>query len=443
MSRLTKWLLAGVLIAGLGITAAQAAGLFTNGVPVAGGAQYPSTIPLTGNETLPADTNLTGGLNPASEAITTAQMSAYGNSLPSRGNALIGGDATTNLFQRGTTGASETTTVTYGGPDRWAYWSGTSTAMTVSRDSTAADLPTSYKYAFKMARTASQTGVVQVCMAQEIESVNSYQFAGSTAELDFHAYTGANYSAANQNMTAYIIYGTGTDEGMTDLAYGLNAGGGGSTGWTGQTNATAAVINLGGVSTAGRYVAVANIPATATEVGVALCWTPVGTAGTNDYIAFDGIQLVRNTALASYASATVGYNAITVQATSFDRRSVEVETALQQRYTYSINEAGAGVVQVGGGSAQGTSTTCTAWVPFPVNMRAAPTYSNALTTSTFKLVSASQTATALSSPYSATLAANTINGGSINFTTTGMTAKDGCFLVGAAGTGQMLWSAEL
>ena len=42
-------------------------------------------------------------------------------------NWLIGGDATTNLFQRATTGSSVTTTLTYGGPDRWAYWSGTNT----------------------------------------------------------------------------------------------------------------------------------------------------------------------------------------------------------------------------------------------------------------------------------------------------------------------------
>lgn len=65
--------LAGAL-ATAGALAANAAGFFTNGVPVAGGSQYPSTIPLTGNETVPADTNLGFGLNPASEAITTTQL---------------------------------------------------------------------------------------------------------------------------------------------------------------------------------------------------------------------------------------------------------------------------------------------------------------------------------------------------------------------------------
>jgi hypothetical protein len=434
--------LAGVLA--LGSVIAYAAGNFGT-LPPAGGAQYPATIPLTGNETIPADTNLASGAQPQSEIVSTAQIGSYLTGLPSRGNALIGGDATTNLFQRGTTGASETTTYAYGGPDRWAYWSGTSTAMTVSRDSTASDIAAGVQYAFKMARTSGQTGVVQVCMAQEVESANSYQFQGSTAELDFRAYTGANYSATLANMTAYIVYGTGTDEGMQKLAWGLNGGGGGSVGWTGQTNATAAVISLGAVSTAGRYAAVASIPATATEIGVALCYTPVGTAGTNDYIAFSDIQLIRNPANAAYASATVGYSAASFPAASFERRPQATETLYQSRYTYSINEGTitAGAIMASGGNTGATTTTCSIMIPFPVTMRAAPTYANALTASTFKLVSASQTATALSTPFSATLGANTVQNGSINFTTTGMTAKDGCYLVSAAGSGQMLFSSEL
>src|ERR1700685_2854114 len=151
-------------------------------------------------------------------------------------NWLIGGDATTNLFQRGTTGSSVTTTITYGGPDRWAYWSGTSTAMTVSQDTTAAELRPGYKAAFKMARTSGQTGVVQMCMMQEVESVNSYGFQGSTAEVDFEAITGANFSAASGNMTVYYITGTGTDQGVSTAAFNLNAGGGGSSLWTGAVN---------------------------------------------------------------------------------------------------------------------------------------------------------------------------------------------------------------
>lgn len=356
----------------------MAAGFFTNGVPTAGGTQYPTTIPLTGNETVPADTNLTNGQNPASEAITTAQLQQWGNQGPSRGNAIIGGDATTNLWQRGTSGASETTTYAYGGPDRWFYWSGTNTAMTVSRDSTAADVPAGYEYAFKMARTNAQTGTVQMCMAQEIESVNSYQFAGATAELDFHAATGANFSPSSLDMTAYVIYGTGTDEGAQKLAYGLNAGGGGSVGWTGQANATAAVINLGATSNLARYAAFASIPATATEMGVALCYTPSGTAGANDYVAFSGIQLTRN-ASSNLVSATAGYacetgtssTSSTAGCTGYERRFAAFEARLQYRYYYQLAEGAAAKTEAMCRSRSTTSASCQ--LLFPEPMRVAPT----------------------------------------------------------------------
>lgn len=430
----------------LALSPAYPAGYFTNGVPPAGGTQYPSTIPLTGNETIPADTNLTNGQNPASESITPAQLGAFVNSQPGGSgfkNALIGGDATTNLFQRGTTGASQTTTVAYGGPDRWAYWSGTSTAMTVSKDTTAGDVPASnYAASFKMARTSGQTGVVPVCMAQEVESSNVYQFQGNTVELDFHAVAGANFSAANSNLTVGIVTGTGTDEGMAKLAFGYNAGGGGSTGWTGQANTISALVPITTGNTL-RYVAVATIPIATTEIAAVFCFTPVGTASTNDYVALAGLQLARNNNLGAY----VGLSGLTsvIPAGSFERRPQEVETGLQQRYTYSINEGTitAGALMSAAGQAP-TSTTCAAIVPFPVTMRIAPTYTNALTASTFKLNSAAANV-ALSTPFSATVGANTVGNGSITFTASGLgaTAGFGCVLVSAAGSGQMLFNSEL
>ncbi len=302
-------------------------------------------------------------------------LAGYNGSLPTKGNALIGGDAATNLWQRGTTGSSVTTTTTYGGPDRFAYWSGTATAMTVSRDSTAADLPASaYPYAFKMARTSGQTGVIPVCMAQAVETANSYQFQGQTAEFDFHAVAGANFSAASSNITAYIVTGTGVDEGIAKMAFGINAGGGGGSGWTGQANATAAVIPISTVN--GRYAAIATIPTTATEIGVAICWTPVGTAGTNDYIALAGLQLVRNSSLAASVSTTVGQvcgtTAGTVQCAAFDRRLQGVETMLQLRYFYQITESSTSKI-VEGECISSTTSISNCFVKFPQNMRVAPT----------------------------------------------------------------------
>lgn len=447
MTKTRKFLAGALGISLLWALAAHAAGLYTNGVPAAGGTQYPSTLPLTGNETLPADTNLTQGLNPASESISVNQIGSYAGSLPSRGNALIGGDAGTNLWQRGTTGSSVTTTVTYGGPDRFAYWSGTNTAMTVTQSNTAAALPAGYSQTFRMQRTASQTGVVQMCMAQEVESANSYQFQGTTAELDFHAYTGANFSAASSNMTAYIIYGTGTDEGMQKLAWGLNAGGGGSTAWTGQTNATAAVISLQAVSTLGRYAAVANIPATATEIGIALCFTPVGTAGTTDAIYFSGIQLIRNPAVAGYASATVGYNDASTTASfpaaSFERRSQGLETELQQRYYYELDESAAIYIVAPCAAVDTTHTNCI--VPFPAPMRIAPTmtYANGFASPTTTSQATLGACTTLASAATVTSTVASLTSVLINCTATTIPAAGvASFLYSNNSTGKIKASAE-
>ena len=348
-------------------------------------------------------------------------------------NALIGGDATTNLWQRGTTGASQTTTVAYGGPDRWAYWSGASTAMTVSRDSTAADLPgaNTYQYAFKMARTSAQTGLVQMCMMQEVESANSFAFAGQTAEIDFHATAGANFSAASSNLTVYLISGTSTDEGISKAAFNLNAGGGGSSQWTGQVNTGVTV----GITTSNqRYTVAVPVPAAAQELAVALCYTPVGTAGTNDYVAFSGIQLTRNSALTT--AAGTGGIALTndVRAKAFARRSQALETTLQQRYYYQITESQSTTAFSNYGTCiMSTSSIANCQINFPTTMRVAPTM-------TYATGFAASATTASSSVTACTAVTTTA-------TLTGNTASPQNVIIdcassagfGAAGTGGFLW----
>lgn len=425
-------------------------------VPVAASAQgglwstLPTPpLPLSGKEVVACDTELGQGANPQTGGCTTAEIAAYAfSSNNGLGNYLIGGDATTNLWQRATTGASETTTYAYGGPDRWAYWSGASTAVTVSRDSTAADLPASTQYAFKMQRTAAQTGVVQICMAQEIETANSYGLAGRTVELDFDAATGANFSpAAPYNMTAYVVTGTGSDEGMQKLAWGLNGGGGGSTAWAGQANATAAVISLGGVSTLARYAAVANIPLTATEVGVALCYTPVGTAGTNDYIAFSNIQLVRASQNASYASATAGYSTASgFTATAFQRRFANIEWGLQYRYFALIAEPAASKPLANGSYL--STTTCNVQMPLVFPMRATPAVTiggTAESNTTWAVMVGSTTPVVLASTYLVQdpTIGNTSTMVALQATTASKTAANGCALVGAGGGANIQLNAEL
>jgi hypothetical protein len=360
-------------------------------------------------------------------------------------NVIPGGDATTNNWAHGTTGASVTTTLTYGGPNSFAYWSGASTAVTVSKDTTAANLATGYKADFLFQRTAAQTGVVQACMAHEVENVNSLAFQGQIAELDFNVATGANFSGTG--VTAYITYGTlaAGDEGTAKLAYGINAGGGGGSGWTGQVNQSATyalAANSGPV----RLTFAAPIPVTATEIGVAICWTPTGTAGTSDYLALSGIQLTKNSALAKVAATAATFlNPNDNRAKAFAFRPQSFETFLQQRYAYVLSEPAAGVIVPTGIGQSASTTVCLLSIPFPVPMRAAPTFTNALTASTFKIGATGLAPIILATPFAATATANTTIGASLNFTTAAsQTANAACGpLVGNGGSGSMLFSAEL
>lgn len=377
--------------------------------------------------------------------VSAAQLGIYGFTLSGANadNALVGGDFYTNTWAHGATSATINTTVAYG-PSDWFLWSGTSTNLVATQQTGAADITSGFLASARVTR--SSTGVVQSCVAQEIESAVAARFQGGTLEFDFHALEGAGFSDAASSLHAYIVTGTSTDEGSSKMAWNINAGGGGSSGWTG-----AAVI--GGTAglpvpitaTWGRYSVVVPIPATAKEIGVALCWTPVGASPSNDYFEFTGAQVVTNPSLTAVAGSAGVVLSNDARARSFARRQASVEVLAQQRYVFAINEANTIATVQGFGLALASSTTvCSIPFTFPVTMRAAPTYANALTATTFTITSSSQAATALGTPFSATKGANTVNGASLNFTTTGMTAKDACMLTStAAGSGTMVFTAEL
>ena len=80
-----KIALYGGLLALFGVSAAYAAGQFPDYPlatlsPISG---YATTLPLTGNERIPADTMLSGGVMPQTEVISTSQLKTYILTLPS------------------------------------------------------------------------------------------------------------------------------------------------------------------------------------------------------------------------------------------------------------------------------------------------------------------------------------------------------------------------
>lgn len=270
----------------------------------------------------------------------------------------------------------------------------------------------------------------QVCAIQVIPTYKAQALQGQqvvfSAWIQALAGLGTDQGAASQVVNLVIITGTGSDEGLGTWTAAPAI----TPAWTGVATLQTTAAALPSTPAWARYQgASVLVPTTVNEIAVALCFTPTATgAGTTDGFAFTGAQLEQGGTASPY-----------------EFRSPAAELIEAQRYYQIITEAAAGVVQIAGGTAQGTTTTCTMSYTFPVQMRVAPTYApvpTPLTASTFKIVSASQAATALGTPFAATLVANTVNAASINFTTTGMTAKDGCVLVGAGGGAALTWSAD-
>jgi hypothetical protein len=254
-------------------------------------------------------------------------------------NLIDGGDFTTNPFQRGTSQASDiANTLTYG-PDRFAFKGGASSAINWSQ--VADTTLVGFSNALKWQRKAANTDTAAFNMVQALETADSVKMQGRAVTISFCAKAGANYSGGA--LTVNVATGTGSNQSASNLIAGS---------WTGQANAIAKTQSL---TTAWvRYQFTGNIPATATQIGVQFQWTPTGTAGADDSVYLQGIQLEDG----AYAS-------------NFEHRDLEMELALCQRYYFQINEPASGVI-IGSGMISATNNE-TVFIPLPVQMKSAPT----------------------------------------------------------------------
>jgi hypothetical protein len=353
-------------------------------------------------------------------------------------NALIGGDYGANPFQRGTASASGvhiSNTATYSADQTWLV-GGASSSIDWSQQTAAADTPPRYGASLRIQRTAANTDTAPICWGHTVSSTESFRFQNHTAFYEVWALTGANYSGGV--ITATLAYGTGSDQSTASFLAGT---------WTNYTAATAAKVNSSTSqsqitspttftpnATWTRYSLAFTIPlqvstSDVSQVGIELCWTPTGTAGTNDWLEIDGEQLeVNDTGLPG----------------AFDHLPSSLVRVRASKFLQVINEPATGI-GVGMGSSAST-TTCSVTIPLANVMRAAPAISfagSALSATTWTVTHV-VTATVLSTPY---LAANTgQTPTAVNLTATvasGLTAGQACILTGAGGTNKIVASAEL
>jgi hypothetical protein len=203
-------------------------------------------------ETLVADSSTSTGLR---------YQTAY------NGNAIINGGM--DIWQRGTsfTAASVYTA------DRW--FAGSQTTYTRSRQASGL---TGIQYAMRVQRDSGSTNTSGGAIYYNLESADSYRFAGQTVTVSFYAKAGANYSPTSSAL-GYILYtGTGTDQRRDQ-----------STGFTGETT----VVNSSVILTTSyqRFSYTVAIGASATEIALGFFSVNSGTAGANDWYEITGIQL--------------------------------------------------------------------------------------------------------------------------------------------------------
>jgi hypothetical protein len=330
-------------------TAAYAAGQFP-GYPTPGSSPgYPY---ITGNENVPADTLLPGGAFPQTVTIPSSAIGAtWGTPRNFLGNGALN---ITNTNGTGTVTCAQNAAIATTGlsADRWGCIANVAvgagrTAIVTSSPSP----PAGFTNVMKVFRTSGAL-TQPVCVMSAVPTPDATQLAGQVVTFSAYIAALAGLSADNGNVVNMIVIsGTGTDEGLNATPTASPAI---TPAWTGIT--TVVNTSLSVSTTFARYSTTVTIPATATEVGVEICFTPTAAgSGATDGFAWTGAQLERSGV-----------------ASLFEVQPKEKDAAAALKYFYKLSEgAGAGAVIAGGF----TSTTSLAEgiLPFPVQMYKTPT----------------------------------------------------------------------
>ncbi len=326
-------------------------------------------------------------------------------------DVLDGGDMTVNPFQRNIPGlatAGVASAVASNTPvyfaDRWFAVGGASSSITQAV--VANTSLTGFNQTLQWGRTASNANTAPIFLGQVIEPIDVVRLQGQLMTLSFYALAGANFSGGT--LTASVVSGTGNAANTTAANLATGA-------WTGATTLATSPFTL--TTTAQRFqMTVPLVPANAVQLGVLFSYTPSGTAGASDNVQFFDIDL----SLGSPASPA-------------ERRDIQLELELAQRFCWVIAEPANGVLV-----APGTTTaanTQSYYLATPVQFRAAPTLTVA--TGSFKVAAGAAAALATISAGGT----HTINAISLTSAVTAA-AGVGALVVGGGGSGYVIASAD-
>lgn len=321
-------------LTGLVLTAALA---FGANIALLSGPQDPSQLNATINSVIQS---INSGITPQTMATYTAPRNLLDN----------GG---MQVYQRGTGAATcGTTTIPSSAhaADRWGcnvnVTSGAGSLQVITTS-----LPTQpvFNAALLFYRTSGSLAQPQ-CVMQEIATTRVTPLQGQGVTLSFYLQGLTLMLAETTTVNSYLFTGTGADQGLQSFTASPAV----TPAFTGiaSTQTTAHTVT----SSWARYTATYQIPATATEAAVALCWTPTtgGTAGATDGFRFTGVQLEQGNV-----------------ASSFEYRPYASDLEIAQRYYYQVTETAAIFPVAPCAAIDTTHTNCI--IKTPQTMRIAPT----------------------------------------------------------------------
>jgi hypothetical protein len=352
---------------------------------------------LTDEELIPADLGQSNNGPVQSVVIPSGMLGG----LNLKVNRLVGGDFTTNLWQRGTTPLSAASPTTAAmAADRW--WAiSASNVVTITKQtpaSTAADYLGNVGF-YSVMRVARPSGTPSgaTCVGQTLDQQAAAPLIGNNAVLSFRAYAPTTFSATNQQITVTIAYFTAADAavgqtavgqaGVNSKTFALSASGqtGGITGYVAATAGTSpgttgtlasGVETIALTQTPTLYSVYAPIPSAnaagtaVTAVGIAFCATPTATSTVStDYFELASVQLQ-----SMPSAAANNLPAGLISPTGFERKAAVIEAANELYYSYVITEGALGPSRsICHFTTANSAMQCP--IVFPIVMRKAPAVS--------------------------------------------------------------------
>jgi hypothetical protein len=249
----------------------------------AGGATVSfSAAPIVGIVAVAGDMlNIANELQAETGTDNTRAMSSQGVSQAIAANArsfgnIAGRNGGFEVWQGGTSMSVAASAVAYT-VDGWYLFSGASQASTVSRQTGNTN---GSSYACRVQRNAGQTGTGAQIFAFPLDVDELKKMAGQSVILQFNVSTGVSWSPTSGTLSYAVYTGTGAPVKQYLGTY------------AGSVTAISGSVNL--AQGAAAATTLSSIVAIASNIGQAeiqFTWSPVGTAGANDWFQIDDVSL--------------------------------------------------------------------------------------------------------------------------------------------------------